>query len=106
MKYSSEKKLFTYISALHSSWKKCCRKFHENYSDSTVPYKAMIYSSATKLWDWCQTKRNLKKYVLTEEKQDDVSTWLEARPKMLRLLALQCELEKGIVHVGTKLLKL
>jgi hypothetical protein len=35
-------------------------------------------------------KRNFKKDILTKEKLDDVGTWLEARLKMLRHLALQC----------------
>jgi hypothetical protein len=52
-------------------------------------------------------KKFRKRYVLTEEKLDDIGARLEASPKKSsRLLALQCRLAECTAHTGTKFLKL
>jgi hypothetical protein len=107
MKHSVEQKLFIYDAFVRpSSRRKCCRK----YPDGTVSCKATIHTIVTKnnvLRHRCWTRRNLEKDLSTEEKLHDSGTRLQASPKKpLRLLSLQCRLEKGTAHVGTKLLKL
>jgi hypothetical protein len=75
MKCGVEQKLFIYdILVQRSSWRKCRRKFHRKYPDSTVPCKAMIYNIVTKLrsaGSVLDKKKSRKRHVLTEEKLDD-----------------------------------
>jgi hypothetical protein len=105
MKYSVEQKLFIYcISVQHSSWRKCCRKFHRKYPDSTVLHKATIHNIVTKLCSMGSVP-DQKKY--RKRHVDDISVQLKASPKKsLHILALQCGLAKSTARVGTKLLKL
>jgi hypothetical protein len=50
MKYGVEQKLFIYDTFVqYSSWRKCHRNFRRQYPDSTMPFKATIYSIVTKL---------------------------------------------------------
>jgi hypothetical protein len=58
--------------------------------------------------DQCLTRRKLKRrYILTEEKLDEIGARLEASPKKSpRRLALQCGVSKSAAHIATKLFKL
>jgi hypothetical protein len=84
MKHSAEQKLFIYdTSVQHSSCRKCHRKFHRKYPDSTVLCKTIIYSITSKLHSTGSVlDKNLKKrHVLTEEKLHDIGAQLEASLK-------------------------
>jgi hypothetical protein len=80
------------------------------YRDSALSCKATIYSIVTKLRSTASVldkNKSWKRYVLTEEKLDDIRARLEASPKKpFRLLALQCRLAECTAHTGTKFLKL
>jgi hypothetical protein len=111
MKFSVEQKLFIHsIIVQNCIRRKCRRKFRKKYPDNTVPHRARIYNTITKLYSTgCVLDKNkfLERHVLTKQNLDENVTRLEARPKKsLGVLALQYGLANSTAHIGTKLLKL
>jgi hypothetical protein len=78
MKYVVEQKIFIYDTFVqHSSWRKCQRKFHRKYTDSTVPRKTTIYNITRKLcsmWLVLDKNKSQKRPVLTEENLHNINS--------------------------------
>jgi hypothetical protein len=92
-------------SVLHRE--KCLRKFHGGIMTVHCCVKQQftvltkLHSVGSVLYD------NFEKDLLTEEKFDNIGSWLEVSPKkLLHLLPLQCGLAEYTAHIGVKFPKL
>jgi hypothetical protein len=103
MKYVVEQKIFIYDTFVqYSSWRKCQRKFHRKYTDSTVPRKTTIYNITRKLcsmWLVLDKNKSQKRPVLTEENLHNINS-NGTKPKEVIMSF------SSSVWVGKKFLKL
>ena len=109
--FSVEQRVFICNTFLkHASWKICHRKFCKKYPDSKVPCKRTVYRIVEKFrktGSVLDKKKIRRRFVLTEEKLDEIGAQMETCPgKSLHRLAVKSGVSKSSAHRATKLLNL
>ena len=109
--YTLQQGIFMYDSyVITSSCREVVRRFQANYSGMRVPSRETVHLLVNKFRETgsiLDTKRKVKRHVLTEQKLKEIEGRLENSPqKSLRHLAQETNISKASAWKATKLKKL